>query len=140
MAEPDEVIIDRFPENDLERAIEAAMKDPARDRAEGRKPLWRALYASEVIVPLSTTGPDKEIALPEAQGETGLLTLELYGKPHAVIFSSASQMHLALPDGCSYARVMMRRLVGLWPEVPAALNPQGFGCTMSAEEVRGLPL
>jgi hypothetical protein len=140
MAEPREVILGHFPENALERAIQAVMEDPARDQAAGRKSLWQALHASEVIVPQSTSGPDREIPLPEAKGEIGLLTLELDGKPHAVIFSSVSQMHLALPDGCAYARVMMPRLVPLWPEAPAALNPQGFGCTLSAEEVRGLPL
>jgi hypothetical protein len=140
MAEPREVILGRFPENALERAIEAAMKDPARDRAQGRKPLWQALYASEVIVPQSTSGPDKEIPLPEGKGEVGLLTLELGGEPHAVIFSSVNQMHLGLPDGCTYARVQMPRPVRLWPEAPAALNPQGFGCTLTAKEVRGLPI
>jgi len=140
MAEPREVIVGRFPENDLERAIQAAMEDPARDRAEGRKPLWQALYASEVIVPQSTSGPDKEIPLPEGKGEVGLLTLQLGGEAHAVIFSSVNQMHLALPEGCTYARVKMSGLARLWPEVPAALNPRGFGCTLSAEEVRGLPV
>ena len=140
MAESREVILRLFPENALERAIEAVMKDPARDRAEGRKPLWQALYASEVIVPQSTTGPDKEVPLPEGKGEVGLLTLDLDGESHAVMFSSVSQMHLALPDGCTYARVKMPRLVRLWPEAPAALNPQGFGCTLTAKEVRGLPI
>src|SRR3989442_15916779 len=140
MAESREVILRLFPENALERAIEAVMKAPARDRAEGRKPLWQALYASEVIVPQSTTGPDKEVPLPEGKGEVGLLTLDLDGESHAVMFSSVSQMHLALPDGCTYARVKMPRLVRLWPEAPAALNPQGFGCTLTAKEVRGLPI
>ena len=140
MTEPREVILARFPENALERAIQAAMKDPARDRVEGRKPLWRALYDSEVIVPQSTIGPDKEIPLPEGTGEMGLLTLELDGRPHAVLFSSVSQMHLALPQGCAYARVMVPRLVRRWPEAPAALNPKGFGCTLTADEVRGLPI
>ena len=140
MAELRAAILGRFPENALERAIEAAMKDPARDRAEGRKPLWQALYTSEVIIPQSTSGPDKEIAWPEGEGELGLLTLELDGEPHAVMFSSVSQMHLALPDGCAYARVKMSRLARMWPEAPAALNPQGFGCTLTVQEVRGLPL
>ena len=140
MAESREAILRRFPENALERAIEAAMKDPARDRAEGRKPLWQALYDSDVIVPQSTSGPDKEIALPEGKGEVGLLTLDLDGEPHAVIFSSVNQMHLALADGCTYARVKMSRLARLWPEAPAALNPQGFGCALTVEEVRGLPI
>lgn len=140
MAESRAAILGRFPENALERAIEAAMKDPARDRAEGRKPLWQALYASDVIVPQSTSGPDKEVALPEGEGELGLLTLELDGEAHAVLFSSLSQMHLALPDGCTYARVKMSRLARRWPEAPAALNPQGFGCTLTVMEVRGLPL
>jgi hypothetical protein len=140
MAESRAAILGRFPENALERAIEAAMKDPARDRAEGRRPLWQTLYESEVIVPQSTSGPDKEIALPEGEGELGLLTLELDGEPHAVIFSSVSQMHLAMPGGCSYARVKMARLARRWPEAPAALNPQGFGCTLTIKEVRGLPL
>ena len=140
MAEWRAAILGRFPENALERAIEAAMKDPARDRAEGRKPLWRALYDSEVIVPQSTNGPDKEIALPEGKGEVGLVTLELDGEPHAVMFSSVSQMHLALPEGCAYARVKMSRLAAFWPEAPAALNPQGFGCTLTVKEIRGLPL
>lgn len=140
MAESREAILRRFPENALERAIEAAMKDPARDRAEGRKPLWRALYDSEVIVPQSTSGPDNEIALPQGEGEVALLTLQLDGEPHAVIFSSVSQMHLALPDGCAYARVKMSRLARRWPEAPAALNPEGFGCTLTVKEVRGLPV
>jgi len=140
MAEPREGILGRFPENALERAIEAAMKDPARDRAEGRKALWHALYASDVIVPQSTSGPDKEVPLPEGKGEVGLLTLEVGGEPHAVIFSSVNQMHLALPEGCAYACVQMSRLAGLWPEAPAALNPQGFGCTLTVKEVRGLPV
>ncbi len=140
MAESREAILGRFPENALERAIEAAMKNPARDREEGRKPLWRALHDSDVIVPQSTRGPDKEIALPEGKGEVGLLTLELDGEPHAVMFSSVSQMHLALPEGCTYARVKMSRLAQLWPEAPAALNPRGFGCTLTVKEVRGLPL
>ncbi len=69
MAEPRAVVVGRFPENALERAIQAAMEDPARDRAEGRKPLWRALSESEVIVPQSTSGPDKEIPLPEGKGK-----------------------------------------------------------------------
>jgi hypothetical protein len=140
MAEPRAAILGRFPENALERAIEAAMKDSARDRAEGRKPLWQALYVSDVIIPQSTNGPDKEIALPEGDGEVALLTLDLDGAPHAVMFSSVSQMHLALPDGCTYARVKMSRLAKRWPEAPAALNPQGFGCALTVKEMRGLPL
>lgn len=132
-------LLARFPENPLEATIKAAMAAP--DNADALQAFYRALYDADVVVPVDAKGPDQEVPT-SAQGEAsiGFLSQRLDGIEHAVLFSSLSQMHLAFPEGCRYTRVRMSRLVQAWPDVPAMLNPDGFGRVLPPAEVRGLPL
>ena len=125
MTESKDAILARFPENPLEVAVQAAMAKPG--AVDEMKAFYRALYDAEVIIPLAADGPDVEVPQP-SQDETsiGFLSVTLEGVEHAVMFSSVSQMHLAFPNGCSYSRIKMSRLCGVWPDAPAALNPPGL--------------
>ncbi|HZA00744.1 MAG TPA: SseB family protein [Hyphomicrobiaceae bacterium] len=139
MAESRAAIEARFPENPLEDAIKTAMAKP--DNTGALKAFYKALYDAEVLIPLDPKGPDVEVSKP-ADGEASIdfLSLSMDGVEHAVIFSSASQMHLAFPSGCRFTKVKMSRLVPIWPDAPAVLNPEGFGRVLPASEIRGLPI
>ncbi|HET9849055.1 MAG TPA: SseB family protein, partial [Candidatus Dormibacteraeota bacterium] len=138
MAESRAAIAARFPENSVENAIQAAMARP--DDAEALKAFYAELFDAEVVIPLDPKGPDTEVALPQGDAPIDFLSLSIDGVEHAVIFSSVSQLHLAFPSGCRFTKVKMSRLVPVWPDAPAVLNPEGFGRVLPAREIRGLPI
>lgn len=124
-----------FPENDLERAIEAAMEDPTK-----LPDFYNAYLAAQIYIPQlgpAPDGPEQPIGEPPG-GHVALPLMKAGDEIVVPIFSSMAEMAKGVPEGTSYLKVRGADLAKAWSDSQwAALNPFGKGKGMSPDEMRG---
>jgi hypothetical protein len=125
-----------IPENELERALVAAVKDPATARD-----FYRLLLESDLLVLGTVEGEEnasEKFALAPG-GKLNLVTGLKDGNRYLPFFSSLTRMQEYLKQESKYISVNGRALLDLTRGAPVTLNPASeFGKELSAHQVAQL--
>jgi hypothetical protein len=123
------------PANELERLLAEAATDPAT-----RPAFYRAITEAELLVIREGPPPPEERSfVAESDVTFGISAVELEGKPHLPLFTSAQRIAEVVPREVGYVAMNGRALLTMLRGNDLVLNPgAAYGKLFSKEEVESI--